>query len=64
MRLRSPLELGNGAEHMEQQRASGRCGVRSLVDHDDVDAEGLELAGDGHELVNPAGDPVQLGVAR
>ena len=55
-----PLELRDGAEHVEEKPAGWGCRIDGLVKHDEIHAEGLELATKRDELVEIAGEPIEL----
>ena len=39
-----PLEFGDGRQHVEEQAAGRRRRIDRLVEHDEIDAERLEIA--------------------
>ena len=45
-----PLELGDGRQDVKQEPAAGRRGVDRLVQHDQVDAKGLQIGRQRHEV--------------
>ena len=61
LRHEGVLELGNGPEDLEEHPPKGRGGVDALVEHDQVDAPGLELVGKSDQVLKRAPEPVQLG---
>jgi len=56
-----PLKLRDRPEHVKEQAAGWGRGVNGLVEYYEVDAEGLQLATEGDEMVETAGEPVKLG---
>src|SRR5262245_32940003 len=54
------LEFGDRREDMKEQPATRRRGVDTLIEHDEVDAEGLELLRQRHQVVNAPREPVEL----
>jgi hypothetical protein len=55
-----PLELRDGRQNVKEQPA-GRCGgVDRLVEHDEIDAERLELLGQRNEVPDATREAVQF----
>jgi len=55
------LELGDGAEDLEEHAPDGGGGVHALVEHDQVHAAGLEGGGEFDEVFEGPPEPVELG---
>ena len=55
------LELGDGAEDLEEHPTDRRRGVDALVQHHEVDTPGFKLAGQGDQVLEGAAKAVELG---
>lgn len=56
-----PLELRDGGQHVEEEPPRGRRRIDGLVEHDEIDAERLELLRQRDQMVGAAGQAVELG---
>jgi hypothetical protein len=54
-----PLELCDGAEHLQREHALRRCGVDRVAQAAEMRALGLELLNDGEEVADRAGEAVE-----
>jgi hypothetical protein len=54
------LELCDRAEHVEEQASARRRGVDCLVEDHEADPERLELAAEACEVMDAAGEAIQL----
>ena len=55
------LELCDRAEDLEEHPADGGGGVDPLVEHDEVDAAGLQQLREFDQVLERAAEPVELG---
>ena len=61
LRHQGVLELGYGAEDVEEHPPERGRSVDALVEHHKVDSFGLQLVGKGDQVLEGAPEPVQLG---
>jgi hypothetical protein len=55
------FDIGDGAQDLEEHPPDGGGGVDALIEHDQVDTTGLQLAGQFDEVFEGAAEPVELG---
>ena len=54
-----PLELGDGAQHLQGEHALRRGGVDRIAQAAEMRAAGLELLDDGEQMADRAGQPIE-----
>jgi hypothetical protein len=55
------LKLRDAAQDVEEEPARGRARVDALIEHHEVDSEGLELPAETCEVMDATREPVELG---
>ena len=54
-----PLELGDGAQHLQREHALGRGGVDRIAQAAEMRARGLQLLDDGQQVADRAGQTIE-----